>query len=313
MTWVKLDDGYILHRKVAKLGPDGVTLHVALLCYSAQHLTDGFIPKEDLKVAWPWGRLDLSKAVRTLISAGLVEETKGGYQVHDYLEWQPSRAEVIAKREKERAKKAAQRGGVPPGVPPARPAGTPPSASPGDSSGKPGSRARARDPVPSRPVPSELRSDSGHRDRSGGSGAPVDPLTASEELRDEARRILTKAYARHFERPENGNDLWMSSAANDRELRQVATYLSKQSDMEAVAEEIMAGFFADPWARSNRWPLKRLAKDPSRFRTRNGSNGHTDPEVAWRKGLRAEQDAARQRGDFDEVDRIRQLLDGSPP
>ncbi len=85
-----------------------------------------------------------------------------------------------------------------------------------------------------------------------------------------------RTYAAHFERRENGNDSWMSAAANDRELRQIAVYLAKQPDMEPVAEEIMAAFFADPWARANRWPLKRLAKDPSRFRTRNG-NGHVSP------------------------------------
>ncbi len=153
MTWVKLDDGFALHRKAARIGSDGVTLFVALLCYCARNLTDGHVPEGDLVVAWPWPGLKVEKVVSTLISAGLVEKTEGGYQVHDYLDWQPSRSEILAKREAEKLKKQRQRGVIPPGGPPERPPGTR-KPSPGDTPGTPGSRARARSE--SRPSPSPV-------------------------------------------------------------------------------------------------------------------------------------------------------------
>ncbi len=100
----------------------------------------------------------------------------------------------------------------------------------------------------------------------------------------------------------------MSSAANDRELRQIANYVAQQSDMDAVADEILTGFFADPWARSNRWPLKRLAKDPSRFRHRNGNGAAPaasgDPLEVKQLSLETDLAKARLKSDFAEVTRL---------
>ena len=56
---------------------------------------------EDVDMAW---------VIRLLVEAGLWEEVPGGYRVHDYLDYQPSKDEVITEREKKR--EAGRKGGL---------------------------------------------------------------------------------------------------------------------------------------------------------------------------------------------------------
>lgn len=125
MSWVRIDDGFPLHRKAAEVGPNGVGIFVGILGYCARNLTDGRIPKKELSLAWPWGGVQLKKVADSLVQAGLLEDIGDAYQVHDYLEYQPSRAEIEAKRAAERDKKRRQRGNdQPPSGPPRSPTGT---------------------------------------------------------------------------------------------------------------------------------------------------------------------------------------------
>lgn len=116
MTWVRLDDGYPEHPKVDRVGPLAAWLNVCAWAYSARNLTDGFVPAErvnrlaDVK--------EPGKLAATLVAAGLWEpagaacekcaDKRGdanavaaagsGYLVHDYLEYNPSREDVLAER-----------------------------------------------------------------------------------------------------------------------------------------------------------------------------------------------------------------------
>jgi hypothetical protein len=109
VTWVRLDDGFAEHPKMEAAGPLGLALHVAALCYCARHLTDGFVPAGKVPRL-----LDLPawrKVAGTLVDAGAWDEVDGGYQLHDYLHYQPSRAEVEADRAKARDRMRRRRSG----------------------------------------------------------------------------------------------------------------------------------------------------------------------------------------------------------
>lgn len=114
MPWVRLDDQFPDHPKIDQAGPLAGWLYVCGLAYCNRQLTDGFIPKATMPrlsaVAQP------AKHARALVNAGLWDEVDGGWQVHDYLQFQPSRESVLAEREKaakrqqaHRRKKAASR------------------------------------------------------------------------------------------------------------------------------------------------------------------------------------------------------------
>lgn len=126
MAWVRIDDQFADHPKVAQAGPLAMALHVAALCYCNRHLTDGFIPRAVVKrlldfegIAWhsshpdavmgsgmdvEWGHV-----VGDLVDADMWAEVDGGYRIHDYLEYQPSRAEQEQRREQRR--EAGRKGG----------------------------------------------------------------------------------------------------------------------------------------------------------------------------------------------------------
>lgn len=118
MTWVRLDDGFANHPKFRGLSDAAFRLHLSALGDCALHLTDGRIGSrnpESLPRA-PQGR-KLKATIDELVSSGLWEpHPDGGWQIHDYLEYQPSRAKVLADREASadrvsnfRARKAAER------------------------------------------------------------------------------------------------------------------------------------------------------------------------------------------------------------
>jgi hypothetical protein len=83
-------------------------LHVCALSYANRHLTDGRVPAALLhRLA---GIPDPADAVARLIEEGMWTEAAGGWQIVDYLSTQPSRAKVLATREKRTA--AGQAGGI---------------------------------------------------------------------------------------------------------------------------------------------------------------------------------------------------------
>lgn len=108
MAWVKLDDHFAEHPKIATAGPLAGWLHVCALCYCNRHLTDGFIPARVLGTLTDFtgitdeanGEAKPKQLASVLLDVGLWEEADGGYQIHDYLEYNPSRDEVLATREK---------------------------------------------------------------------------------------------------------------------------------------------------------------------------------------------------------------------
>lgn len=100
MAWVKVDDQFFRHPKVMSAGRDARDLYLVGLCYCAQGLTDGFIPSQALRVLAAEAEIDTGPAsAAKLVDVGLWEPTEGGYAIHDYHEYQPSKERVLATRE----------------------------------------------------------------------------------------------------------------------------------------------------------------------------------------------------------------------
>jgi hypothetical protein len=123
MAWVKLDDQFSDHPKAAEAGPLGIAMQVAGLCYCNRHLTDGFISRAvaarlldftglaiDLDADEPdmqvmGFKINWYYVVERLENAGLWEACDGGWMIHDYLEYNPSKADAVAKRDDIRSKR----------------------------------------------------------------------------------------------------------------------------------------------------------------------------------------------------------------
>src|SRR5262252_3907697 len=141
MAWVRLDDEFDEHPKIARLGPFGAWLQIQALCYCNRNLTDGFLPAATARglvaklAAWEddAGRIwkpsltcgmqgldaDEFDWVALLVQARVWVVVPGGYQLHDFDQYQPTKAEVFAERERSRTRQAKRRHGGSHGVTPA--------------------------------------------------------------------------------------------------------------------------------------------------------------------------------------------------
>lgn len=109
MTWAKLDDGWHSSPKVRAAGPFGALLHARSICYACQHLTDGFIPADALPgltsdfTTTPdggWAAHMIGRGLwRPAMPGGLVNSSSGWW-VHDFLRYNPSRAQHEARSSK---------------------------------------------------------------------------------------------------------------------------------------------------------------------------------------------------------------------
>lgn len=116
MPWFKVDDRAHGHPKVMAAGTAAYGLWTRCGSYSAEHLTDGIVPKS---VARMYGTATMS---RRLVDSGLwhshghdcprcEQPPKGDYVMHDYLDHNPSRQEVEAEREAARTRMKRRRSG----------------------------------------------------------------------------------------------------------------------------------------------------------------------------------------------------------
>lgn len=100
MTWVKIDDALADHPKIRETGkraPFVLALHVRGLCYAGRYLTDGLL-KHGV-VTGLLEHLGTQDWPMIMVCAGLWEPHPDGYVIHDYLDYNPSREEVLAERE----------------------------------------------------------------------------------------------------------------------------------------------------------------------------------------------------------------------
>lgn len=91
MVWARFDDSFPEHPKVHALSDGAGWLLVRTICLCCRYLTDGKITR-----SWANGH---SKHLKELIAAGLVDEREDGLWIHDFDQFQPLRADVLARRE----------------------------------------------------------------------------------------------------------------------------------------------------------------------------------------------------------------------
>lgn len=161
MTWGKIDDKLHSHPKAEDAGLEAMGLWAMALSYCAAYLTDGLVTAA--RVSRLAGERGEYLAGR-LVDAGLWEaRPEGGWQFHDWADYQPTKAGVEAEREKKassgRAGGLARAGRIPPQAPndavvlaDAQALAQAPATADAQALAQADAKLRAR--VPSRPVPS---------------------------------------------------------------------------------------------------------------------------------------------------------------
>ena len=103
VPWVKVEQSYLRHPKVARLSPEAKLLHLASILWTAEHLQDGYVPAtalrqlcDDVPIASRWRR---HYAV-ALVSAGLWDEVEDGWIVHDFDEHNHSSTRAVVEQER---------------------------------------------------------------------------------------------------------------------------------------------------------------------------------------------------------------------
>lgn len=98
MSWVRLDDGSPGHRKIVGLSDAAFRLWIVGLTYCNQQANDGRFSAASARIMTGYlASPELGRgAIAELCAAGLWAETADGYEVHDYLEYQPSQEERCA-------------------------------------------------------------------------------------------------------------------------------------------------------------------------------------------------------------------------
>lgn len=133
MGWFKVDDQLAFHQKAVIAGNSAMGLWVRAGSWSCAQLTDGFIAKAMANAMANQCDAD------ALVLAGLWDEVEGGYQFHDWSEFQPSAEE---EKEKRKARSLAGKKGAA-----ARWGNKPDNKSHGKSHGK-NMRSQCPDPDP---------------------------------------------------------------------------------------------------------------------------------------------------------------------
>lgn len=98
--WVKIDDGFATHPKILKAGITALGIQVRAICYSSQNQTDGYLPIEALPIILLGVGVEGTDWSEHMVSNGLWDRVEGGYEVHDYLEWNVSKKERAAWKKK---------------------------------------------------------------------------------------------------------------------------------------------------------------------------------------------------------------------
>jgi hypothetical protein len=107
MSWAKLDDQLHAHRKAKiawKAHPRALGMHLLALSYCAGHLTDGLVDEEFVEEKVPAKR-EREQVTDALVKAGLWTREDDGWRINDWLDYNPSRADVLDRRHRDSERK----------------------------------------------------------------------------------------------------------------------------------------------------------------------------------------------------------------
>jgi len=109
MAWARIDDNFYDHPKVIRIwqrNPAALGLHVRAIAYCARHLTDGLIPAAAVESLSPLQR-DREEQIAALVDeqAWYWDEGTETFAIHDFLDYNPTKADRDEQKEKDRDRK----------------------------------------------------------------------------------------------------------------------------------------------------------------------------------------------------------------
>lgn len=106
MPWARFEDDYLGNQKLATLSTVAIALDMAAIIYSARELRDGQLTVGDVEaIAALLHVRKWQPAAVELVKVNRWARTERGYAIHDYLEYQPSREQIMQDRAKARERK----------------------------------------------------------------------------------------------------------------------------------------------------------------------------------------------------------------
>ena len=96
MNWLRIDDRFPDHPKSAALSDAAFRLWVTAACWSRAQATHGFVPRTQLRALTRHRTPNLlvreliGSTVSSLHNVGLWEEVNGGWQFHDWVDYNPT-------------------------------------------------------------------------------------------------------------------------------------------------------------------------------------------------------------------------------
>jgi len=319
MSWVKIDDRAPEHRKQLAAGAVASWLWVCGLAYAnRQPARDGFVPTAVLPMLYPIP--GVAKQAERLVDAGLWERVDGGFQIHDYLDFQPSRTEVeqasarkaaagrVGGRKSGEARRSRSEAGVEAN---AKHRASPvasllPKPDP-DPDPDPGPL-----PIPSRPdpIPATKIAPSAPLTLTGEpTGGKAKRTKAKKSTEDTAEptpsadlTALRDHYVERYAATHDGQKPAFANATWSRAMGALKELLQLRGTLDA-ASIILTHAFADPWAAKNRCQPWELLADVNKHVTApvvktNGNQGHDYIGTKKKEFYQlsdAEQGAARRR------------------
>jgi hypothetical protein len=109
---VKLDDKRALNAKLRAVGLEARGLDEAAMCWAAHQESDGFISDDDvILIATAHGCKKGIEVANKLVDCGRweLDSIGGGYQIHDYLNYNPSASQLADERKRREEKRAVAR------------------------------------------------------------------------------------------------------------------------------------------------------------------------------------------------------------
>lgn len=107
MGWARMDDGYFFHPKIVEAGAWPELLDRRAIEHCAKNETDGLVTRSALRLLGR-GIPKVAERVTVLLEVGRWTQNEGGgWLVHDFLKYNPSKAEKETMREagRERVRK----------------------------------------------------------------------------------------------------------------------------------------------------------------------------------------------------------------
>lgn len=96
--WFRVDDSFLTHPKTEGICNDTLAMWLRAGDWSAWQLTDGRVPRSLLWL-FAGNAADAEGTARDLVDRRLWENNGGdGWQFHDWADWNPTRAQVTARR-----------------------------------------------------------------------------------------------------------------------------------------------------------------------------------------------------------------------